>query len=299
MRYERWMTLARRQAGVLTRAQCTAAGLSGGQIDRLIERGALLSVWPGVLRVRAVPMRQDTTLWQAVLATRGRLMAASALYVWGLLDELPPTIEIAVGPDRRVTPPAGVKLRRVAVPATDCAIRDGLPVTTRTRSAIDFLAYGPMAETVPFADRAFAQGWVSRAAIERRLNRPVTGNAALRRILRQVADGAAAESERRLHRLLRGAGISGWVANHPVHFDGRLLARIDVAFVRQLLAIEVDGFAYHSARGRFQRDRQRQNTLVALGWTVLRFTWSDLHDRPGYVLGAIVRQLRIAESLPR
>ena len=39
------------------------------------------------------------------------------------------------------------------------------------------------------------------------------------------------------------------------------------------LAIEVDGFEHHSSPDAFQRDRTRQNRLVALGWTVLRFTW--------------------------
>jgi very-short-patch-repair endonuclease len=38
------------------------------------------------------------------------------------------------------------------------------------------------------------------------------------------------------------------------------------------LVIEVDGWAYHRTPDRFQRDRERQNRLVAAGWTVLRFT---------------------------
>ena len=44
---------------------------------------------------------------------------------------------------------------------------------------------------------------------------------------------------------------------------------------------EIDGRAFHSDADRFQRDRTRQNRLVGAGWTVLRFTWNDLRDRPG------------------
>jgi very-short-patch-repair endonuclease len=40
------------------------------------------------------------------------------------------------------------------------------------------------------------------------------------------------------------------------------------------VAVEIDGFAFHHAPDRFQRDRTRQNALVGLGWTVLRFTWA-------------------------
>ena len=99
--------------------------------------------------------------------------------------------------------------------------------------------------------------------------------------------GAEAESERRLHRLLQRAGIQGWVANHAVFERGRLVARIDVAFPGLKLAIEVDGFAYHSDRSRFQRDRTRQNDLTSLGWRIVRFTWADLVERPDYVLRTI------------
>ena len=60
-----------------------------------------------------------------------------------------------------------------------------------------------------------------------------------------------------------------------------------MAFPELRIAIEVDGWAHHSDVDRFRHDRQRQNTLVALGWTVLRFTWTDLTDRPAYVIATI------------
>jgi very-short-patch-repair endonuclease len=71
-----------------------------------------------------------------------------------------------------------------------------------------------------------------------------------------------------------------------------------VAIPRLMVAIEVDGMAYHVDVERFQRDRTRQNALVDLGWTVLRFTWADLTDRPGYVAGAIRRLAPDVGSIP-
>jgi very-short-patch-repair endonuclease len=118
-----------------------------------------------------------------------------------------------------------------------------------------------------------------------------TGNTTLRLIAARCGDGAAAESERVLHRLLRRSGITDWVANYPLWVDGELVAVLDVALLRQRIVIEVDGWAYHTDVDRFQRDRQRQNALIGLGWTVLRFTWADLTQRPGYVLAAIQHHL--------
>lgn len=68
---------------------------------------------------------------------------------------------------------------------------------------------------------------------------------------------------------------------------GRLVARLDLAFPAARVAVEIDGLAYHSDAKRFQYDRTRQNLLVSLGWTVLRFTWRDLQDRPDYVVATI------------
>ncbi|HEY7007563.1 MAG TPA: DUF559 domain-containing protein [Jatrophihabitantaceae bacterium] len=100
-----------------------------------------------------------------------------------------------------------------------------------------------------------------------------------------------------LHRLLRRAGITGWTPNLDIWAAGELIAVVDIAFPRILLAVEIDGFAYHSGADRFQRDRSRQNDLVGLGWTVLRFTWTDLSTRPGYVLATIRRHLGNSGSL--
>ena len=55
------------------------------------------------------------------------------------------------------------------------------------------------------------------------------------------------------------------------------------------VAVEVDGWAWHSDVERFREDRRRQNALVLAGWTVLRFTWDDLMRRPETVVGQIAR----------
>jgi very-short-patch-repair endonuclease len=61
---------------------------------------------------------------------------------------------------------------------------------------------------------------------------------------------------------------------HNVLVDGQLFY-IDIAFKRQKLAIEIDGRPHESDEDLFESDRWRQNALVADGWRVLRFTWSD------------------------
>lgn len=90
--------------------------------------------------------------------------------------------------------------------------------------------------------------------------------------------------------LLATAGVTGFRLNHPVRVGGRLFL-LDLANPEAMLAIEVDGQAFHTDARSFQSDRIRQNLLVAAGWRVLRFTWRDITQRPQQVLRQIAEQL--------
>lgn len=177
------------------------------------------------------------------------------------------------------------------VPAYARCVRGGLPATTRTWTVLDLVASLPRGQAMTLADRAVQRGWLTADQLERRLREQPgrTGNKQLRIVGSQLGDGAASHSERVLHGILRRAGISGWQANYPVWINGELAAVVDVALPALRIAIEVDGMAFHTDPKRFQRDRTRQNQLTALGWTVLRFTWWDLQNRPGYVAATIRR----------
>jgi very-short-patch-repair endonuclease len=83
-------------------------------------------------------------------------------------------------------------------------------------------------------------------------------------------------------RLLRNAGITRWELGYRIQD-----ILVDLAFPLQLVAIEVDGWAWHVDADRFVGDRRRQNALVNLRWTVLRFTWHDLVGRPDDVVAEI------------
>ena len=75
---------------------------------------------------------------------------------------------------------------------------------------------------------------------------------------------------------------SGWRTNHPVAGY-----KVDAAFTDQRVAIEVDGFAFHTDEEVFQIDRQRQNAIALSGWQILRFTWLDLTEYPERVIASI------------
>ncbi|MGH3900411.1 MAG: endonuclease domain-containing protein [Pseudonocardiaceae bacterium] len=140
-------------------------------------------------------------------------------------------------------------------------------------------------------DRAL-QRRVSFAAVYRAhcRNQGRRGSAEACRLLAVAADRAASHAERLLVRLLRAARITGWKLNYQVH--GYL---IDLAFPAQRVAIEIDGWVWHVTADRFVDDWRRQNAVVNLQWTVLRFTWHDLVGRPD----GVVEEVRVVLSQAR
>ncbi len=288
-----WTDIARRQGGLIARAQLRAEGVAAGTVDGWLATGRLdATAANGVYRVSGAPDSAATAAWFAALATRSVVSFRSAARWWDMPVADDGLAHITRPGRRRLDWPSGVRVHRVALAGNDVVRRRGLWVTTRPVTALDCIGSLPRGQALTFAHRAFQQNWLTRADVVRRLDGSPGrwGNRQIGALTAVVERGAEAESERRLHRLLRSAGVSGWVAQHAVatpagHF------RVDVAFPAIRLAIEVDGYAYHSHDERFQQDRTKQNALLAAGWRVLRFTWADLVERPQHVLAQIASLL--------
>ena len=78
-------------------------------------------------------------------------------------------------------------------------------------------------------------------------------------------------------------GTSDIMAQGQLLPDGKLVSLVDFAYPDHRLAIELDSEAYHMDRLSFRGDRRKQNRALVLGWTVLRYTWWDLHERAAQV----------------
>ncbi|HEY2333588.1 MAG TPA: DUF559 domain-containing protein [Solirubrobacterales bacterium] len=64
------------------------------------------------------------------------------------------------------------------------------------------------------------------------------------------------------------------------------------ALREQRLAIETDGEQTLGTRAAFQRDRWRDQILVAAGYRTARVTWKQVRGEPTAVVNRIARMLR-------
>lgn len=71
---------------------------------------------------------------------------------------------------------------------------------------------------------------------------------------------------------------------------------VDMLWRAEKLVVEVDGHAFHSHRAAFERDRARDQALVAAGYRVIRVTWRQLEREPLAVLSRIAASLHTGAS---
>jgi very-short-patch-repair endonuclease len=278
----------RRQSGVISRRQALAGGMSEDQIDRLLTTGRWLPVRPRVYLAADRDLTDEARVLAVGLwAGHGGTITGMAAAWWHRLWPDPPrTVDITVPPPRGLRSGRGVRVRHGELLEADRVGIRGLTVTavplTVLEAAVALGEQGPA-----LMDRAL-QGRVSLDALRRAHSRNLgrRGSAPAGRLLSAAADRAASLAERRAISLLRDAGIDGWRQHYRLGgFE------LDLAFAEQRVAIEVDGWAWHHDAETFRRDRQRQNALVLEGWTVLRFTWSDLTYRPDRVIHDVLTAL--------
>ncbi|MEA2932463.1 MAG: hypothetical protein QOI56_1248 [Actinomycetota bacterium] len=242
---------------------------------------------PDVFRLAGAPVTWEQRVLAACMSA-GPGAAAShrcAALLWGLRGIERAPVEITVPSERRRSL-VDVVVHRSAV--AEQTLQRGIPVTT---PAFTLLVLG--AVVGPAALESAVED-----AIHRRLTTPARlvdvverhggpgrrGAAALRALLEVRGTGAATESvlEDMMVRLLRRSGLPAPERQYRVAG-----VRLDFAYPERKLGIEVNGMAFHSAAADVQRNWAKGNRLIALGWRVLQFTWTDVRYRPDQVLDAL------------
>jgi very-short-patch-repair endonuclease len=266
-----------------------------GTLDWLVRTGRLVRVLPGVYAPPEVA-DQPLTRMRAICAAQPDAVlvgaAAARISFWPGVPL--GVVQAAVATQLRAS--AGICYSRRRVPAELVVEAPPLRFTTPALTALDLSTLDD-ASAVDIALRSrMATLAQMRAALGATPGR--AGNRERLRVLVDSRDEPWSEAERRAHRLLHAARITGWTANLAVQVRGRRYY-LDIAFLRERLVVEIDGRIHEQDLGLFESDRWRQNALVQAGWRVLRFTWSMLVDHPEEFLREIRTALEIQRQIKR
>jgi very-short-patch-repair endonuclease len=197
------------------------------------------------------------------------------------------TIPDSIGTRRR----AGTSVSRTALAVDEIVMRRGLPTTSALRTVVDLGGRGPLTEGVVAADQFLKGGLVTMAQLRKYVagHPRAKGIARLRRVVELAEPKAESPMETRLRMLLVLARLPRpEVQISILDKKGRFLARPDLLYRNQCLALEYDG---DNHRDRLVDDNRRQNGLVGAGYRLLRFTAADVYGPPEKVVAQVRHEL--------
>jgi Protein of unknown function (DUF559) len=262
--------------GPFTVADARAAGISakalrGNEWTRL-ERG--IYCWSQVL---VDPLRLLTALHR--LYGRESVFAGrTAAWLLGICVDPAEPIEIIVAPSSGMRTRRGLTVRRANLGATEVATVRGLPTTSALRTLCDLCPRMEGVEALALIDAALRLRLVDKTRLSQ-------ASSPCLRSLGLLAEPAESRMETRLRWLLLKAGLPRPEVQKGLHdSQGRFVGRADLYYPEARLVIEYDG-ANH--RDRLVEDDRRQNLLLNAGYTMLRFTASDIYNRPDTVVAQV------------
>lgn len=282
--------IAARQNGAVTSAQAIAAGLSQQQMRTLRSRGWSSPVYgvliepnprdPFLAGLRAAFLvRPDGA---ACRVTAARVYELAGTSRWTSVEH--PELLLPTGVKR--TKRDGMRTYAGLLPA-DRTHKRGFAVTTLRRTMADLTLALALDDYICALDDALHRGW---------LPEPQTFTARQQSVFdvaMALANGLSESPlETHLRLLLLRAGLGPEVLQLNIFgSDGRFVARADMAWPSRKLVVEADGREPHERPKALFGDRRRQNLVSNAGWTVLRFTWSDVLYDPEWVISQIRQAL--------
>ncbi len=284
--------------------QLREAGVSHRAAAYRAEEGGLHRVHRGVYAVGHRSLSPSATLRAAVLACQDGAVIShgTAAAFWGLSDHWPHLIDVTV-PCERGRKIDGVRCRRCRYPDEgEIVCLEGVVVTTPARVLIDMAGLLGTPSLRRMVERAAVLKLLHLDSVSRSLDaakgRP--GQKALRRIIEPwysddgVPDLRSDFEALVLPRLVT-MGLPRPTCNKPLLLGGETLI-VDFLWEERGVVVESDGAATHQTPIAFQRDRRRDQILVAAGYRVVRVTWDQMTHHLDEVVARLSRTLAPANN---
>jgi very-short-patch-repair endonuclease len=289
------MVLAQAQHGALSRQQALGAGLSPSAIARRLATGEWVRLFHGAYRLAGSECTFEQRLMAGTLAGGAGAVAShrAAAALLGM-PGAPRWVEITVPRTSRVELEGVIAHRTRLLVREDVSTVRRIPVTTAGRTIADLASFYSKAKLGPMLDYSLANRLVTHADLEARATGRKHDD-----VLRELLDERPAtvrpmgsEFEACLFRGLRDAGLPLPVAQYRVLMPDGSEVFLDFAYPDVMLAMEADSYLWHASLADWQRDRARNNELVALGWSILPLTYDLVVHTPAEA----ARQVRGARA---
>ena len=280
---EYWRTVAARQAGVLSRAQALAAGLTDSGLRAKIRSGRWQRLFHGVYLTSPVAPVLVQRAWAALVATGDDavLSHTTAAVLSGMLPDRGGFITVSVPvtrQPRRTTSGLDVYRRRTALFATGNPRRTPpvdtlLDLVSSTRDPLDVIGLVTQCAGHPaITSEALHAEVAARPTMQHR--------GLLLAVTEATADGVRSALEYRYRRDVELAhGLPAPKRQRRRLLSNRVVIR-DLEYAEFAVVIELDGRLNHQPTPLAFRDLSRDNASTVAGDASLRYGWVDVAGSP-------------------
>lgn len=283
------------QGGVATTAQLLSA-FSRSRLDTAICRGELVKVWPGVygreepdthMRLRGLDLRAGEPV---------SICLGTAAAAYGFDTE-----EVV---DLHVLNPVGHQLRSsdgLVVHRRECAPLneiDGRLATAPEWTAVEVARGLRRPRALATLDAALRSGTCGRRQLWTAASRQAgrRGIVTVRDLIPMAAAQAESPMESEARLVITDGGLPPPVLQYEIVDRNWRTWRVDFAWSDQRVAVEYDGFDWHSSPDGFRRDRQKRAALQEIGWAVVSVVSDDVRQRPHDMVRRIEIELQRSKA---
>ena len=284
------------QAGVLTRSQALAAGLTDKTIAAHLRRGRWQRLQRGVYATFSGTPSRECLLWAAVLRAgpRSVLSHHTAAQLWRLPAAESARIHITMPVGSPAPAVPGVIMHYSARVSQDRHPVLEPPRTTVEATVLDLASSSASAEeAIAWVLTAIAsrQTTSERVAAALRARQRMRWRTAILPALDPLSSGVHSILEYRfVNRVERPHGLPGGTRQRLV-VRGQRRQYSDVAYDDYAIIVELDGRVAHPERSR-RLDAERDNANAADGWVTLRYGWTEVSQRSCEVAAQLGHALR-------
>ncbi len=283
--------------GPFTLRQAERAGLTRHVLRSSTWRPVTRGVWI------AASETVDRSVWvdaaRLVLPVDAVLCGPSAANAYGVDVRATDDLLVHVAFDGQVPRRRpGMALRQVEFRPEEVVVRGRWLMTTQLRTAFDCARWLPLVDAVVLIDAMAHAGLVDPAELKQfALDHPrVRGLWQVVRVADLADPLAESPMETRQRLVLVFAGLPRPVSQLNVYdAAGRFVARLDLAYEAEKVAVEYDGADHWHQR---RHDDRRRDALRSLGWTVLVFSADDVYRTP-WLMAAKVEAALARAGRPR
>jgi hypothetical protein len=291
---ERVARLAADEWGVVTRAELLDAGVSVDQIVQRVRSGYLIAEYRGVYRVgHSAPSPEARYLAAVKACGAGAVLSGRAAgWMLGLLKCSPPPPEVTTPTERRRD---GIRTRRCrSMHAREHTTHRGIPITTVPRTLVDLSAEVDVEEL----SRACHEAGVKYRTTPRQVNAVLTrrrnppGSAKLRAVISGATKVSLSKLESGFLKFLKAAFLPLPETNRRVGTK-----RVDCRWPGHQLTVELQSYRFHNSRRAWEQDYRREREARERGDEFRRFTYADVFEDQGYMLGELRTLLSATRSI--